>query len=45
MAEPAEKPVAKKPPRKPGREHLDQDDLFGAGDRPFPAHRPGTGAG
>ena len=46
-AEPAEKPVEKKPRRepKPEPELSDQTDLFGTGDRPFPAHRRGTGAG
>ena len=43
-AEPAGKPQTKKPQRKTDRDPSDQDDLFGAGDRPFPAHRPGPGA-
>ena len=43
--EPAEKPAEKEPPQDPERKPIDQDDLFGTGDRPVPPHRSGTGAG
>ena len=36
---------AKEPREKPERDPSDQDDLFGTGDRLFPAYRSGTGAG
>ena len=43
--EPAKKPSAKQPRRDPERKPSGQDDLFGTGDRAFPAHRPGAGTG
>ena len=44
-AEPAEKPAEKEPRRDPEPGSSDHDDLFGTGDRPFPAHRLGKGVG
>ena len=44
-AGPGEKPVGKKPRRKPKPQPSDQAELFGPGGRPLPAHRSGTGAG
>ena len=44
-AEAEEKPVEKKPRQDPEPELSADDDLFGPGDRPFPAHPSGTGAG
>ena len=43
VEEPAKKPAAKEPRHEP--EPSVHDDLFGTGDRPFPAHRPGPGTG
>lgn len=41
--EPAKTPVAKEPRQDSARKPSGQDDLFGTGDRSFPAYRPGGG--